>query len=491
MALNRWSLDRLTAWIGTTALLVLFVPMGVYLMQNVSSSAEHYLSERGKSLVKTLAGQIIEPVLLEDRLALHDALHKAAATDSDVRYLCIENEAGDILAGAPAESYPRALSDLWQAHRGEVILFQTPDEPLMDVSAPLLGGQLGVLHVGISRSHATQTANRLLWLMGAALVAALSVVLVGARIIMVRVSEPLRQLEAAVSMFPQRPVTRDELRVSGTQEVASLAKGFGGMLRRLELLERDRTTTQERMIQTERLAALGQLAAGLAHEVHNPLDGMLECLRYLQQDPDKSARADKYYPMLCEGLQRIARVMQEMLTFARSGRNVSIEESRVADAMNTSQLLVEANIRGRNVHLTWQIPEDCICMCDLQGLAQAVLNLVLNAAEAAQSSDKPQVQIDAACDAQWVYISVEDNGPGVSTDLRARVFEPFFTSKPFGKGTGLGLSVSQQLIRAVGGELELSGEPGSLGGARFVIRLPKVATSEDLHGSNQSKYSDR
>jgi len=481
MALNRWSLDRLTAWIGTVAVLTLFVPIGLYLIHNISSSAEQHLSVRGKSLVKTLAGQIIEPVLVEDRLTLHDALHRAAEADSEVRYLCIRDRNGDIVASTFEEGPPPALSDLWSAHRGEVILFRTEDEPLMDVATPLLDGQLGTLHVGISRSRATRAANRLLWLMGIVLVAALSVVLVGARIIMISVGKPLHRLESAVSLFPQRSVGRGELNVSGTREVESLAKGFTDMVRRLELFEQDRAVTLERMIHTERLAALGELAAGLAHEVHNPLDGIQECLRYLQQDPDKSIRAAKYYPMLSEGMQRIARVMRGMLTFARSGQNISIEKCRIADVVNASQLLVQANIRDRDVDMKWQLPEDCVCMCNSQGLGQALLNLVLNAAEAAQDSPEPQVRIEATCDSQWVYVSVEDSGLGVSEELRVRVFEPFFTTKPLGEGTGLGLSVSQQLIRAVGGELELSPEPGSLGGARFIIRLPKAATSEESH----------
>jgi C4-dicarboxylate-specific signal transduction histidine kinase len=224
------------------------------------------------------------------------------------------------------------------------------------------------------------------------------------------------------------------------------------------------------------------LTAGLAHEVHNPLDGMLECLRYLKQDPDRSQRATKYYPMLTDGLQRIALVMKEMLTFARWGRKVSIEACRIMDVLDTSKLLSQPTIRGRVVDLQSHIPEDCICMCDPQGLSQTLLNLVLNAGEAPLNGEDPQVRIEATSDTQWVYISVEDNGPGVSEELHERIFESFFTTKPIGKGTGLGLSVSRQVIRAVGGELELSKDPGSLGGAKFVIRLPKAASCEELDG---------
>ncbi len=407
MGLKRWSLDRLTTWIGTMAVLVLFVPTGVYLIHSVSSSAEQNLAKYGKSLVNTLAGQIIEPLLLGDRLALYNALGKAASADGEVRYLCIESEDGDILVGSPARGYPPALSRLWREHPGEVILFRSEDGPLMDVSTPLLGGHLGTLHAGMSRSRTSRSGDRLFWLLGVALVMTLSVVLVVARVITISVGRPLHQLEAAVSLYPQRPINISDLKVFGTSEVESLAKGFIDMVRRLDLFERDRAATQERMIHTERLAALGELAAGLAHEVNNPLDGMQECLRYLQRDPNKSSRADKYYPMLSEGMQRIASAMREMLTFARSGQNTSIVEYRIAEVVNASQLLVEANIGGAGVDISWRLPEDCVCMCDSHGLAQVLLNLVLNAAEAAQDSSHPQVKIEATYDRQWANISVE------------------------------------------------------------------------------------
>jgi len=179
--------------------------------------------------------------------------------------------------------------------------------------------------------------------------------------------------------------------------------------------------------------------------------------------------------------------MQEMLTFARSGRRVSLEPYPVGEMLEALALLVESHMNGRKVTLTWQNPGGgCVCLCDRQGLAQAGLNLVLNAAEAAEGSSNPEVRMGAYCDSQWVYFSVEDGGLGVPKELHERIFEPFFTTKPFGKGTGLGLSVSRQLMRAAGGDLELSPEACSLGGARFIIRLPKVSSSESQDGKNAS-----
>jgi len=282
-----------------------------------------------------------------------------------------------------------------------------------------------------------------------------------------------------VLSYPEKISASQLPQVSGTHEVESLARSFGVMANRLESLERDRQAAQERLIHTERLAAFGEMAAGLAHEIRNPVDGMLECVRYLQTDPEKNARAEKYYPMLNDGLQRIANVMQGMLSFARSGERVSLEPHRVWDIMDRLKTLVETQTRERNVHVEWRLPGSCACMCDREGLSQAALNLILNAMEAVEQSSDPKVIVESSCDSQWVYLSVEDNGPGVPDDMRDRIFEPFFTTKPVGKGTGLGLAVSRDLIRAAGGELELARRARSPGGARFVIRLPRACSTEE------------
>lgn len=239
--------------------------------------------------------------------------------------------------------------------------------------------------------------------------------------------------------------------------------------------------TKAHMIRVERLAALGELAAGLAHEVHNPLDGMQECLRYLEMDPDKSERAAKYYPMLKEGMGRISAVMKGMLTFAISGSKVFIEICSLTDIIDSLQLLVQPSLNDRKLRITWESAASPICLCDRQGLVQAALNLVLNAEEAAEGSIKSEVQIKTSSDSDHAYLIVEDSGPGIPPELHEQIFKPFFTTKPVGEGTGLGLSVSRELIRAIGGNIELAQEKGALGGARFVISLP-IAPGKEGQG---------
>lgn len=476
MSVRRWSLDQLVAAIGAGAVLALFIPTGLYLVLGTFRSSERVLVERGKALAQALAGQVAAPLLVEDALAVRVALERAAA-DPLVRYVAVEGARGEITAHTLPHPPPAALADLWKASLGGPVRFRSAAEALLDVSAPVVAEGPWRLHVGLSRAGAVAEARGTIWVLGAGLVVAVALVLGGAHLVGVRVSGPLSCLEAAVARFPQSAHPAGHAR-SGTREVVALAEGFARMARRLEALYEERAATQTRMIQAERLAALGEIAAGLAHEILNPLDGVQECLRFLDRDPHKSERAAKYYPMLASGLERIARTMRDMLMFARVGQEVCLRPHRLTSVLESHHLMVRTHLKDRQVELTWMRPGPWVCVCDQRGLEQAFLNLVLNAAEAAEGSARPQVRIEAGCEGPWVCLAVEDSGPGVSEDLRGRIFDPFFTTKPAGKGTGLGLSVSRQLIRAAGGEVEVATERSTLGGARFIIRLPRAMDEE-------------
>ncbi len=471
-------MDQALTWIGSAALIVLFIPTALYLTRSVSVSVEQGLIDRGHGLVKAIAPQLVEPILCEDSLAIHEILHRAASADDGMQYFFIEYANGKSPEGdSKYFTCTPELIKLCKENRNKPIRFRTRAEPALDVSAPIIDGQLGYLHVGLSRSGVLEAKRQLHWILGVELAAAILLVLAGARIMSVQVSKPLHRLESMVSRYPQQSLGSQDLKLSKIFELNSLGKGFQEMAKRLELLQREQAETQTALIRAERLATVGELSAGLAHEICNPLDGMLECLRYLEADPGKSPRASKYYPMFREGLQRIGSVMGGMLAFARSGQKVTPRPYSMSDILENLKLLLLTGDKDEKVRFHWHCEDHCVCLCEPQGLAQASLNLILNAREAALQSADPQVRIRAERNSEWVYLTVEDSGTGVPAESRERIFNAFFTTKEVGKGTGLGLSVSRQLIRAVGGELELLREQSSRGGAKFLIRLPQAQDS--------------
>ncbi|NIA08155.1 MAG: hypothetical protein GWP14_11075, partial [Actinobacteria bacterium] len=226
--------------------------------------------------------------------------------------------------------------------------------------------------------------------------------------------------------------------------------------------------------------ALGELAAGLAHEIINPLDGVMECSHLLEADTNKSERLKKYLPLIRDGLSRINRVMRQMLTLAQQSPQAPLCRNKVGKLVQNTVRLVEARLAKRGIGLSQQADGKCECLCSKEFVEQTILNIVLNAADAVSGLTDPQIRITAECDDRWVKLHIDDSGLGVPEELRDRVFAPFFTTKEPGKGTGLGLTVSRQLMRQCGGDLVLNKHPSPLNGARFTITLPRARTGDPV-----------
>jgi C4-dicarboxylate-specific signal transduction histidine kinase len=263
----------------------------------------------------------------------------------------------------------------------------------------------------------------------------------------------------------------------GTAEVATLCRAFARMVGELREAEEERASTARQMASAERLAALGEVAAGLAHEINNPLDGVMACVRHLEADPEKGERARRFLPMIREGTTRIERVIRQILVFASPPAKVKVAPCHVAQLVKGTAGLVEARMNKRGIVFQVQVRKGCLCLGEAQTLSQVLLNLLLNAADAAacRKAGAAIIRVGSTCENGVVRICVEDSGPGVRPERAEEIFQPFFTTKEPGRGTGLGLTVSRQSVRAMGGELSLAPRPSPLGGACFVITLARAS----------------
>ncbi len=234
----------------------------------------------------------------------------------------------------------------------------------------------------------------------------------------------------------------------------------------MQLLE-----SREHMIQIEKLSSLGTMVGGVAHEINNPLMGVMNYVEYAR---DKAAD-DKSREVLDNALHeinRIKKIVQNMLVFVR-GDNSRQASCDVRDSVNQTSVLLEGELRKNNVKLEVDLPAALpLVQCSAGSLQQALVNLLLNARDAVADQKDPCITIKVDEAEGSVVLSVSDNGPGVSDEIRQKIFDPFFTTKPVGKGTGLGLSVSRQLIEEAGGSLTLSSEQGH--GARFSVVLKPI-----------------
>jgi PAS domain S-box-containing protein len=293
-----------------------------------------------------------------------------------------------------------------------------------------------------------------------------------------------------------------------------MARGSDGAVIRVDDVS-SRVRLEQTMVQTEKMVSVGGLAAGMAHEINNPLGAITQSAQNLERRlspdlPRNQLVADSlgveladvrryleargipgFIEAIREGANRAAHIVTDMLNFSRTSDSKRRPES-LNDMVKTALRLagndyeLKRRYHFRHVTLSRSFAEDLPTVtCDATGIEQVVLNLVRNAAQAMTEADTtdPSITLQTSLQDDMLQLMVEDNGPGMTEATRKRAFEPFFTTKDVGVGTGLGLSVSYFIIAEQhGGSLSVASSPGK--GTRFTLRLP-------LDQPDQSDQSDQ
>jgi PAS domain S-box-containing protein len=263
-----------------------------------------------------------------------------------------------------------------------------------------------------------------------------------------------------------------------TLEISAIAIEFQGQPAVLAI-GRDvgaRKRLQAELMRADRMATIGTLAAGVAHEINNPLTYVLIHLRRLRSllppllpVADDRAKVDQLVAEALDGGERVARIVRDLLTFSRPAADEA-QAVHVAEVLDSVLHLARSSISVR-ARLEREYGEVPAAYGDAPRLAQVFLNLVLNAVQCFATDDRERNRIDVRLvhEGGWITVTVEDNGPGIAPGDVSRIFEPFFTTKPPGTGTGLGLTISRTIVEGFGGELIAESPPG--GGARLRVRL--------------------
>jgi PAS domain S-box-containing protein len=242
----------------------------------------------------------------------------------------------------------------------------------------------------------------------------------------------------------------------------------------------ERRRLEARVRQQQRLEAMGTLAAGVAHEINNPVQGILNYAELIASAQEASPLIREFASEIEHETDRVATIVRNLLRFSRQEQHEAMEEQSLARVVEGTISLLRALLRRSQIQLELRIPDHLPRLtCRPQQIQQVVMNLVTNARDALDQrysgyhADK-RVEIEGSTferDARrWLKISVSDHGGGIPEAVAARIFDPFFTTKGRDRGTGLGLAVSHGIVRDHGGELVLHNRPGF--GANFVIELP-------------------
>ena len=406
----------------------------------------------GIDLARLVAQEATDAVLVDDQVLLQEIVGGAAASEH-VAYCFIERD-GRILASSFAGTTPPGLAGLRRGAnppRG-ALLVRSGAAHYLDVSEPILEGSVGFVRLGLDRGPLQAAAQELAVVLGVIAISAMLAGLVAAFVVGRRVARPVGELLAAADRFD--PAAKSSpVAARGTDEFADLARRFNLMMARLQAAHDEKQRALQKSIATERLVALGSLVAGVAHEVNNPLAGLKNCRRRLERDDLPPLKRRQYSELMGESLARIEAVVRRLLDFGRP-QPLRLHEVSPEDLARESCDFIRPLLRERKIELEERVGDSVRglrVLADRRQVGQALLNLVLNAAFV--TPEGGQIRLRLRRKAPLCGLSVEDDGPGIPLEIRDRILDPFFSTKPEGEGTGLGLTLTRTIVDAHGGDL--------------------------------------
>lgn len=469
-------------------ILVAYVPLFFAVAQLTRGTSLAYREDAARSLGRAVAAHVAESSGRGDDTALRRTLHAhvgeggalaVAVFTADGTRVAAEGPAGDVAAiAAPPRPFGESATRV-TGHAGRAV----------DVTIP---AGSGAVVVRVSTDEAPGRTAQVVRGIGLYMAVFALALLVFAYIALTRsIVRPVEQLARAADKVALGSRAVDLPR-TGPREIAELGASVRSMAERLLADERalrtkieeiSQTTkrlveTREQLAGSEHMASVGRLAAGVAHEIGNPIAAIMGMHDLLDDFELPSETRIDFLRRMRKETERINVVVRDLLDYARpetgaaSGREAIASVKEVADDVVA---LVAPQKGWRSISLSLEVDDDLRVRISPQRLTQVLLNLVLNAGDATATDDsRPhRVTVRARTSAPGrARIEVEDDGPGVPAELRERIFDPFVTTKEVGSGTGLGLAVCRGIVEGAQGSITL--DAGYEGGARFVVELPCV-----------------
>lgn len=467
--------------LGIFVVVVLFGTINILLIHRIIySSLEDELQQRSLYISRTISERAINQLLFDDIVGLNNLVNEMKSVDASVEYVFILDRNLEVKAHTFEEYFPVELMNFQDITRDEIrtVLIQPAgsNEIIRDITLPLLEGRAGYARVGLTEVHIGQAINRavsiLIWMVvvffiaGIAMTMAFSYMLTHPIKSISQIAEniDLDTIQHRRVQFARRYPGALEKPLSHlpADELDTLVDKFNEMVDRLQKAYGELESAQKKLVQSEKMASIGSLAAGVAHEVNNPLAGLMHCLKRIAKNPRNCEEIVRYSDLMQEATKKIEKVMKGLLSFARQPEQ-SFAVTGLGEMVENAILLASHKLgRKKIVILQNHSNPEIKLRVNKNRLEQVFLNLLLNSIDAI--SDKLKTSPGFAGEiifSSWpadkqLIMTIEDNGSGIRPEDIEKITDPFFTTKTHAEGTGLGLSISMGIIKEHGGDMEIT-----------------------------------
>lgn len=489
--------------IAIAATVALFGSINLYFLNYaVYDLFEKELTRHGSTTGRFIAERSISPILYDDLAALNSMVSENKRIDSSIAYIFILDKNQSVLAhtfetAAPLQLIEANLPEEDNASTIKVKDKQANGKTIRDMAIPIMEGNLGTVRLGLYEENYFSSIHDTTQIFLFMVLLFLLIGILGAFIFSYIITKPIKLISSTADKldlntlqgmdFQQvdlnnQKVVRLKNLLNVRDEIDTLTSKFNEMVARLQHTYKELQTAQVSLFQSEKMASLGALSAGIAHEINNPIAGIQNCVRRISEAPDNIKQNERYLEMMAEAVDKIEKVVGGLLNYSRK-RELTLEEVNLAEIIENTLLLASYQLEKSGIAVVSNFPDKIPAVKGSPNhLEQVALNLVLNSADAIKERQQKEPELKGEIiftmlsAGEYVRLEVSDNGIGVPEDQLKFIFDPFFTLKKIRQGTGLGLSVCYNIIEQHSGEIIPYLKNG--GGMRFVISLPAAQAGE-------------
>ncbi len=427
------------------------------------------LEKRAVSIAGNLSDRIANHVLLKDNYQISDAFSEVLAKERDVEYIFATDQEGGIVAHTFDNGTPPDVLT-WNPLNNKMMNIQLLDTEkgyIRDVGATIFKGTKSQLHLGIREDSLKQTLTRARYITYPSILVVIFLGIIASFIFSRLITEPLNRFVEFTKALGRGEFGK-RIGFASKDELGYLAHNFNTLSMQLKSTKEkmEEAYTYTHLLQAEKLSSIGQISAGLAHDLKNPITTLKMLFQAFKEQPDMTKEDAE---VISSEIEKIDRILTNFMGFVKqkSFQFTDVDLNALTDRV-LSLATFDIENSGIVVHkdMLDALPP---VRADSALLEQVFLNLIINAVHA--MPDGGEIRISGKSDDNFAEIMVWDKGRGIPSDIRSKIFDPFFTTKA--GGTGLGLSIAYNIVKSHGGKLFFNSNEGK--GTVFTVRLPRGA----------------